>query len=77
MQIDLTGESVFRAARETFAVSPSESGYQVAFSSDGVNFTLDGDAVVPANEGLAYIGAVVGALYKLSGNTSVVKVTIG
>ena len=69
MQIVLKGESKFRTSRNQFAVAPTTSGYQVAYSADGQNWTLDSDAVVPANENLCYIGAVAECFYKLSGNT--------
>ena len=47
MQIKVNGEQKFSAKKDQFAVAPTTSGYQVAYSADGENFTLDADAVVP------------------------------
>lgn len=69
MQIRLNKESVFTVKSDCFAVAPTTSGYQVAYSADGTNFTLDEDAVVPAGENLVYLGAMKYAWYKLVGNT--------
>ena len=69
MQIKVNGEAKFSAKKDQYAVAPTTSGYQVAYSADGENFTLDEDAVVPANENLIYLGAMTYAWYKLVGNT--------
>lgn len=69
MQITVIGEQKFSAKKDQFAVAPTTGGYQVAYSADGVNFTLDADAIVPANENLVYLGAMQYAWYKLVGNT--------
>lgn len=69
MQIKIDGEQKFSAKKESFAVAPTSSGYQIAYSADGTNWTLDADAIVPANENLIYLGSVQYAWYKLSGNT--------
>ena len=69
MQIKINGEEKFSAKKSQFAVAPTASGYQIAFSADGENWTLDADAVVPANENLVYLGSMQYAWYKLSGNT--------
>ena len=69
MQITVNGEQKFSAKKNQFAVAPTTSGYQVAYSADGVNFTLDADAIVPANENLIYLGAMQYGWYKLVGNT--------
>lgn len=69
MQIKINGEQKFSAKKDQFAVAPTSSGYQVAYSADGENFTLDADAIVPANENLIYLGSMQYAYYKLSGNT--------
>lgn len=73
-KITIHGEQVFRAQRDQFAVAPSEAGYTVAYSADGVNFTNDTDAVVPANETLVYLGAMTYGWYKLVGNQGDVEV---
>lgn len=69
MQIKVNGENKFSAKKDQFAVAPTTSGYQVAYSADGENWTLDADAIVPANENLIYLGAMQYAWYKLVGNT--------
>lgn len=69
MQIKVNGEQKFSAKKDCFAVAPTSSGYQIAYSADGTNWTLDADAIVPANENLFYLGSVQYAWYKLSGNT--------
>lgn len=73
-KITVHGEQVFRAQRDQFAVAPSEGGYTVAYSADGVNFTNDTDAVVPAGENLVYLGAMTYGWYKLAGNQGDVDV---
>ena len=70
------GEEVFRAQKDQFAVAPSEGGYTIAYSADGVHFTEDTDAVVPANETLVYLGAMQYGWYKLSGNQGDVEVLL-
>lgn len=69
MQITIKGEEVFRAQKSQFAIGPSEAGYTIAYSANGVDFTNDTDAVVPANENLVYLGAMQYGFYKLVGNT--------
>lgn len=76
MQIKVNGEQKFSAKKDQFAVAPSTSGYQVAYSADGENWTLDADAIVPANENLIYLGAMQYAWYKLSGNTDNVNIIL-
>lgn len=75
-KISVHGEEVFRAQKDQFAVAPSEGGYTVAYSADGVNFTNDTDAVVPANENLVYLGAMQYGYYKLVGNAGDVDVLV-
>ena len=69
MQIKISGEQKFSAKKDQFAVAPTTSGYQVAYSANGEDWTLDSDAIVPANENLVYLGAMQYAWYMLSGNT--------
>ena len=76
MQIQVSGETAFKALKEQFAVAPTTSGYQVAYSADNTNFTLDADAIVPANENLVYLGSMTYGYYKLVGNTDNVKVIL-
>lgn len=74
-KITVHGEQVFRAQRDQFAVAPA-SGYTVAYSADGLNFTNDTDAVVPAGENLVYLGAMQYGYYKLVGNSGDVEVLV-
>lgn len=75
-KITVHGEEVFRAQRDQFAVAPTEAGYQVAYSANGVDFTNDADAIVPANENLVYLGAMTYGFYKLVGNSDNVEVLV-
>ena len=75
-KISVHGEEVFRAQKDQFAVAPTEGGYTVAYSADGVNYTNDTDAVVPANENLVYLGAMQYGYYKLVGNAGDVDVLV-
>lgn len=76
MQIQVSGETAFKALKDQFSVAPTTSGYQVAYSADNVTFTLDTDAVVPAGENLVYLGSMTYGYYKLVGNTDNVKVIL-
>ena len=69
MKSKVNGENRFSAKKNQFAVAPTTSGYQVAYSADGENFTLDPDAIVPAGENLIYLGSMTYGWYKLVGNT--------
>ena len=72
----VSGETKFKAAKNQFMVGPSVSGYQVAYSANGVDFTNDADAIVPANENLVYLGSMQYGWYKLVGNTGEVEVIL-
>ena len=75
-KITVHGEEVFRAQKSQFAVAPTSAGYTVAYSADGLNFTNDTDAVVPANENLVYLGSMQYGYYKLVGNADDVDVLV-
>ncbi len=75
-KITVHGEEVFRAQKDQFAVAPTSAGYTVAYSANGVDFTNDTDAVVPANENLVYLGAMTFGYYKLVGNADNVEVLV-
>lgn len=68
-QKTISGETSFKALKNQFEIGPSSSGYQIAYSADNENWTLDSDAIVPANETLIYLGSMQYGWYKLSGNT--------
>ncbi|MBO7323307.1 MAG: hypothetical protein J6U51_06980 [Bacteroidales bacterium] len=72
----VSGETPFKAAKFQFAVGPSESGYQIAYSVDKEHWALDDDAIVPANDTLIYNGSMQYAWYMLSGNTSEVEIIL-
>ena len=76
MQTVVVGENPFKASKFQFAVGASSSGYQVAYSVDKETWTLDTDAVVPANETLIYNGSMQYCWYKLVGNTDTVQVIL-
>ena len=67
--IKVSGEAKFRAQRDQFAIAPTSAGYTIAYSANGVDFTEDTDAVVPANENLVYLGAMTYGWYRMVGNT--------
>lgn len=69
----VSGETVFQIPTNSFAVSPSSSGYLLQYSADGVNFT-SWTASTPSNENLMVINGVPGMLYKLSSNTAEVTI---
>ena len=77
-KIKVHSEEVFRAQKDQFMVAATTggSGYQVAYSADGTNFTNDEQAVVPAGENLLYLGAMQYGYYKLVGNTEDLDVLV-
>ena len=72
----VSGDTPFKASKDQFMVGASDSGYQVAYSADKETWTLDSDAIVPADENIVYLGAMQFGWYKLSGNTSSVEVIL-
>ena len=70
MQDVISGEKPFKALKNQFAIGPTQSGYQIAYSAtqDGT-FTLDPDAIVPAGENLVYLGSMKYMYYKCVGLT--------
>lgn len=75
MEIRVNDEERFRSMKDTFMVGYSSTGYYLAYSADGENFTPV-DQECPANEVLNVGGATPQAWYKLSGNTGEVVVVI-
>lgn len=63
------GENQFQILAHSFAVSPSNEGYTLAYSADGVNFT-DWSEATPANETLVVNGIAKSMYFKLKGNNS-------
>lgn len=75
MKAIVENDEKFRALKNQFMVGPSQNGYTLAYSADGVNFTAYSDAT-PANENLIVNGAVQYGWFKLSGNTGEVVVIL-
>lgn len=73
-QITITGEKAFSVPTRSFAVSPSNEGYTLNYSADGVSYTAYTTAT-PANEVLIVNGVPKGMIYKLVGNQSELTVT--
>ncbi len=74
MILKITGEEEVQILSHSFIVSPSESGYTLAYSGDGLNYTAYSDAT-PANENLIVNGVAFGTYIKLVGNTSEVTIS--
>lgn len=72
MKGKILGEAPFTAKKNQFEIAPTTTGYQIAYSANGVDFTLDGDAIVPAGENLVYLGAMQYGWYKCVGLTGAV-----
>lgn len=64
----ITGEVPFQVLAHSFSVSPSESGYTLAYSADGISYT-NHTAATPANEVLFVNGVPKNAWFRLIGNT--------
>lgn len=73
VQKQITGEQSFSPLAHSFGVSPSTSGYTLAYSADGVNYTLYEEST-PANETLIVNGVPKGFYFRLAGNTSDVTI---
>lgn len=72
MIYNISGEQPFQVLSDSFSVSPSESGYNLYLSADGVNYSQF--ATVAANTTRQFTGMNNGNYYILSGNTSEVQV---
>lgn len=68
MKTIVTGEVPFKALKSQFMIGPSEGGYTLAYSADGVNYTNYSEST-PAGENAVVNGAVQYAYFKLVGNT--------
>ena len=75
MQITVNGERKFKVLKDQFMVGPSASGYTLAYSADGVNFTNYTEAT-PANENLIVNGFMMYGWAKLVGNSGEVEVIL-
>lgn len=70
MRIKITGEEPFQIpSAHSMGVSPSNEGYTLQYSVDGINYT-DWEEATPANENLFVIGFPKYTFFKLDGNSS-------
>ena len=72
MIYSINGEQPFQVMADSFSVSPSESGYDLYLSADGVNYS--NFATVASGVTRQFTGMNDGNYYRLMGNTSLVKV---
>lgn len=69
----ISGEMPFQVQAHSFSVSPSASGYTLAYSADGASYTNYSEAT-PANEVLIVNGVANNMYFKLVGNSGDVTV---
>lgn len=68
----INGENPFQVLSTNFSVSPSESGYNLQISANGIDYT--DFATVGAGVTRQFTGMANGNFYRLSGNTGTVEV---
>lgn len=69
----INGEEAFQTINGAFSVSKSNEEYRLAYSSNGINYTI-WDEPVPAGEELLVTCPPFAVWYKLIGNKSIVEV---
>ena len=69
----IQGEQPFQVDAHSFSVSPSNEGYTLEYSADGVEYTAY-DEEVPAGETLIVNGVAFNQFIRLSGNDSEVTI---
>jgi len=69
----VSGENTFNVPTNSFAISPSNEGYTLQYSADGVNWSDYSDATESGVTAIVNF-APKGLMYKLSGNTSEVYI---
>lgn len=69
MTVKITGATPFQVLAHSCVISPSEDGYTLNYSADGINYTA-WDEATPANETLMVNGLAYGTYLMCSGNTS-------
>lgn len=72
MLYEITGEQPFQVLSDSFTISPSESGYDLYISADGINYSQF--ITVAANTTKQMVDMNNGNYYRLMGNTSTVTV---
>lgn len=70
----VSGETAFQVMSHSLIIGPSESGYSLAYSADGENFTEYSEPV-PAGQNCIVNGVAFGTYIMLSGNTGEVSVS--
>lgn len=73
MKIKITGEEPFQVLAHSFAVSPSNEGYTLEYSADGISFTAI-EVNTPAGEVGVYNDIAKGMMFRLIGNQSEVYI---
>ena len=73
MQVIVSGETPFKALKETFAVGPTTNGYTLQYGVDKNNLT-DYTEATPAGEDLIVNGATPYMWFSLKGNTGNVEI---
>lgn len=71
--MQVKNEEQFSIPTEGFIISPSSSGYTLAYSADGQSFT-DYSEPTPANEVCIVRSGVKHVVYKLVGNADTVYI---
>ena len=72
----ITGEQPFQTINGNFSVSPSNEGYTLQYSSDGISYT-SWEEETPANEVLIVTGIpLMPIFWRLKGNNSDVTIQI-
>lgn len=74
MQKTISGQEGFQVMAHSFAVSPSNQTYTLAYSVDGVHFTRNADST-PAGQNLIVNSVPKGVYWRLEGNTTDVIIT--
>ena len=72
MIYSITNEQPFQVLSTNFSISPSESGYNLQISANGIDYT--DFATVGAGVTRQFTGMANGNFYRLSGNTGTVEV---
>ena len=75
MKVIIENEEKFQAKKNQFMVGPSQSGYTLAYSANGVDFT-DYSEATPSGENLIVNGAMMYGWFKLKGNSGEVIVIL-
>ena len=75
MKVIVSGEQVFKVAKNQMTIGPSASGYTLAYSANGTTFTEYSQST-PAGENCIVNGVPQYTYIKLVGNTGDVEVIL-